>query len=107
MMTEARYEQGAGLEGYGRKCASYAPGLVGKTECMATVASWAWNCGTGAFKVSRLRTQGPQRGPLGGYKRVDSQTEYSGRCGLSWLGEQARVRKGSVFFRSVMMLDWM
>ena len=24
-------------------------------ECLAAVTSWAWNCGTGAFKVSRLR----------------------------------------------------
>jgi lysozyme len=54
-MTEARQELGVGLEGYGRKCACYAPVLVGKPECMAAVASWAWNCGTGAFKVSRLR----------------------------------------------------
>jgi len=29
--------------------------LVGKPECMAAVANWAWNCGTGAFKESRLR----------------------------------------------------
>lgn len=54
-MDEAKQELGAGLGDYGRKCASYAPVLVGKPECMAAVASWAWNCGVGAFKVSRLR----------------------------------------------------
>jgi lysozyme len=54
-MDEAKQELGAGLSAYGRACAAAAPALMGKPECMAAVASWAWNCGTGAFKVSRLR----------------------------------------------------
>jgi lysozyme len=52
---EAKDELKAGLAAYGKKCASYAPVLMTKPECMAAVSSWAWNCGTGAFKVSRLR----------------------------------------------------
>lgn len=54
-MKEAEDELGAGLSSYARRCVSYAPVLATKPECMAAVTSWAWNCGTGAFKVSRLR----------------------------------------------------
>lgn len=54
-MDEAKQELGQGLSDYGKKCLSLAPALVNKPECMAAVTSWAWNCGTGAFKVSRLR----------------------------------------------------
>lgn len=54
-MTEARQELGAGLQNYGRTCAALAPALLSKPECLAAVSSWAWNCGTGAFRVSRLR----------------------------------------------------
>lgn len=53
--TEAHAELGAGLLQYGRRCAGYAPTLLERPECLAAVSSWAWNCGTGAFKVSRLR----------------------------------------------------
>ena len=54
-MDQARDELKAGLGSYGMRCATYAPSLLTKPECMAAVTSWAWNCGTGAFKVSRLR----------------------------------------------------
>jgi lysozyme len=53
--TEAKKELGQGLAAYGQKCALLAPPLLAKPECMAAVTSWAWNCGTGAFKASRLR----------------------------------------------------
>lgn len=52
---EAKVELSAGLSEYGRRCATLAPVLLEKPECLAAVTSWAWNCGTGAFKVSRLR----------------------------------------------------
>jgi lysozyme len=48
-------ELAVGLHAYGMKCATYAPTLLQKPKCLAAVTSWAWNCGTGAFKVSRLR----------------------------------------------------
>lgn len=53
--TEAEQELGVGLTNYGKRCALLAPNVMTKPECMAAVTSWAWNCGTGAFKVSRLR----------------------------------------------------
>ena len=43
------------MEQYGLACARLAPGLVRRPRCLAAVASRAWNCGIGAFKVSRLR----------------------------------------------------
>lgn len=52
---QADDELAVGAAQYGRKCAALAPVLMTKPECMAAVTSWAWNCGTGAFKVSRLR----------------------------------------------------
>lgn len=52
---QALEELGTGLNAYGMRCAGYAPSLLARPECMAAVTSWAWNCGTGAFKVSRLR----------------------------------------------------
>jgi lysozyme len=52
---EAETELEVGVGNYGRRCLSYAPALADKPECLAAVTSWAWNCGTGAFKVSRLR----------------------------------------------------
>ncbi len=52
---QARDELAAGLSEYGRRCAALAPALMQRPECLAAVASWAWNCGVGAFKVSRLR----------------------------------------------------
>lgn len=54
-MQQAKDELQVGLTAYGAKCSAYAPVLMTKPECMAAVTSWAWNCGTGAFKVSRLR----------------------------------------------------
>jgi lysozyme len=44
-----------GILAYGLKCASLAPVLLEKPPCLAAITSWAWNCGTGSFKVSRLR----------------------------------------------------
>lgn len=52
---EAERELGQGLAAYAGRCARMAPTLVDKPACLAAVTSWAWNCGTGAFKVSRLR----------------------------------------------------
>lgn len=52
---EAKVELSVGLSAYGRRCATLAPALLGRPECLAAVTSWAWNCGTEAFKVSRLR----------------------------------------------------
>lgn len=54
-LDEAKAELRAGLSVYGRRCATLAPALLERPECLAAVTSWAWNCGTGAFKVSRLR----------------------------------------------------
>jgi lysozyme len=47
------FEQG--IRQYGLRCASLAPILLQHPNKLAAVTSWAWNCGTGAFKVSRLR----------------------------------------------------
>lgn len=52
---EAVAELQEGVGSYGMRCATLAPGLLAKPECLAAVTSWAWNCGVGAFKVSRLR----------------------------------------------------
>lgn len=54
-VDEAKKELGNGLEQYGLACARLAPALIGRPKCLAAVASRAWNCGIGAFKVSRLR----------------------------------------------------
>jgi lysozyme len=54
-VAQAKDELKVGLGEYGMRCATFAPALLTKPECMAAVTSWAWNCGTGAFKVSRLR----------------------------------------------------
>jgi lysozyme len=53
--AQAKQELAQGLAAYGGKCTALAPVLLTKPECMAAVTSWAWNCGVGAFKVSRLR----------------------------------------------------
>jgi lysozyme len=47
------FEQG--IKQYGLRCASLAPILLQHPSKLAAVTSWAWNCGTGALKVSRLR----------------------------------------------------
>lgn len=52
---EAKAELAHGLIQYGAKCLALSPGLATKPDCLAAVSSWAWNCGTGAYKVSRLR----------------------------------------------------
>lgn len=54
-VDEAKAELGNGLEQYGLACARLAPALLSRPKCLAAVASWAWNCGVGAFKASRLR----------------------------------------------------
>ena len=53
-LAQAKDELKAGLSNYGLRCATYAPALLKAPECLASVTDWAWNCGTGAFKVSRL-----------------------------------------------------
>lgn len=52
---EALKELRNGLVNYGTRCLKLAPPLAAHPECLAAVTSWAWNCGVGAFKVSRLR----------------------------------------------------
>lgn len=52
---EAKEELAAGLAEYALACLRMAPALAGSPACMAAVASWSWNCGVGAFRVSRLR----------------------------------------------------
>lgn len=54
-VEEAKKELGQGLEQYGLACARLAPSLISRPKCLAAVASRTWNCGIGAFKVSRLR----------------------------------------------------
>ena len=54
-VEEAKAELAAGLASYGGKCATLAPGLAERPYALAAVSSWAWNCGVGAFRVSRLR----------------------------------------------------
>lgn len=52
---QAKVELAEGLKAYGLRCLALAPALAHKPECLAAVTSWAWNCGVGAFKASRLR----------------------------------------------------
>lgn len=52
---EARKELASGLTSYDVRCVVLAPALADKPACRAAVCSWAWNCGIGAFRVSRLR----------------------------------------------------
>jgi lysozyme len=52
---EAKKELAEGLASYARQCIIYAPALAGRPACLTAVSSWAWNCGMGAFRVSRLR----------------------------------------------------
>lgn len=52
---EALLELKEGVKAYGMRCATLAPVLLQHPKKLAAVTSWAWNCGTGAFKVSRLR----------------------------------------------------
>lgn len=54
-LEQAKLELQQGLAQYAQKCLALAPALAHKPECLAAVASWAWNCGVGAFRVSRLR----------------------------------------------------
>ena len=53
--TEAQNELADGLTRYAASCLKLAPPLAQKPAALAAVASWAWNCGLGAFKRSRLR----------------------------------------------------
>lgn len=52
---EAHDELVEGVRAYGMRCAALAPVLLQHPNKLAAITSWAWNCGTGAFKVSRLR----------------------------------------------------
>lgn len=54
-LDEAKAELSVMVAAYGRKVVLLAPGLASRPECLAACTSWAYNCGTGAFKVSRLR----------------------------------------------------
>ena len=44
-----------GVRTYGLRCAALSPVLLQHPKKLAAVTSWAWNCGVGAYKVSRLR----------------------------------------------------
>lgn len=55
VQKEADDELSVGIGNYGAKVAALAPVTMHKPEVLAALTSWAWNCGTGAFKVSRLR----------------------------------------------------
>ena len=53
--AEAEAELAQGLNDYAKRgILPVTPNLIRKPECMAAVASWAWNCGLGAYKASRL-----------------------------------------------------
>lgn len=54
-IAEAKRELETGVANYAAKCIILAPSLAERPECLAAVSSWSWNCGVGAFKVSRLR----------------------------------------------------
>lgn len=54
-LQQATVELARAVERYGLRCAAISPNLLKKPECLAAVASWAYNCGVGAYKVSRLR----------------------------------------------------
>lgn len=53
--SEAKAELGEGLQKYAEACVKLAPALAKRPACLAAVDSWAWNCGIGAFRASRLR----------------------------------------------------
>ena len=54
-VDEAKVELGVGLRSYALACLKLAPRLALAPPSHAAVASWSWNCGVGAFRVSRLR----------------------------------------------------
>lgn len=45
----------AGVQAYGLRVAALSPVLLKHPGKLAAATSWAWNCGLGAYKVSRLR----------------------------------------------------
>lgn len=51
----AAEELAAGLDEYAAQVLVLSPALASKPGCLAAVVSWAWNCGVGAFRRSRLR----------------------------------------------------
>lgn len=51
----AEQELATGLQAYAAKVLAVAPNLAERPQMLAACTSWAWNCGTGAFRVSRLR----------------------------------------------------
>lgn len=53
--SQAKSELAALAGNYGRKVAALSPSLASRPECLAACTSWAYNCGVGAFRVSRLR----------------------------------------------------
>lgn len=56
-VDEAKRELAHGAANYGAQCIALAPALADPKHsgAAAAVTSWAWNCGVGAFRVSRLR----------------------------------------------------
>lgn len=53
--SQAQDELKNGLKRYAIEVLKLAPALANNPACLAAVVSWAWNCGVGAFKCSRLR----------------------------------------------------
>lgn len=51
----AKDELRQGLEAYARDVLKLAPVLAMYPHRLGAVVDWAWNCGIGAFRVSRLR----------------------------------------------------
>ena len=54
-IDDCKAELADGLVNYAKSCLAAAPNLARRPACLAAVVSWAWNCGTGAFRHSRLR----------------------------------------------------
>jgi lysozyme len=54
-LQEAEKELSIGLASYAQAVLKLSPCLALHPHKLAAVVSWAWNCGIGAYKVSRLR----------------------------------------------------
>ncbi len=96
-VEEAKQELGKGLEQYGLACARLAPALVTRPRCLAAVASRAWNCGIGAFKVSRLR-KAINEGRWDDAAELMLKPDTAG--GVVYRGLQRRRQAEAVMFRA-------
>lgn len=93
---EAELELQQGVKAYGLRVASYAPVLLTKPNCLAACTSWSWNCGTGAFKVSRLR-RAINEGRWSDAAELIKKPDTAG--GVVYRGLQRRRLAESVLFR--------